>query len=341
MVRILIIGDLHFRPKDIDLNRLLVNETLSIIKSIKPDAVVVLGDTLDTHDVYKGSAHALSERFFHQIRLISTLIVLIGNHDIKNNQVNLTLEEEPDHPYTALKYWDNTILVDKVTTFDVKQFTFCAVPYVPDGCYLEAIKDIDVSKIRAFFSHQLFNFPGNFESKAEEWPIDYPINFNGHLHEYMVVNDNLILVGTPTTVDFGASADKALMLVNFIDDIDLHIERIKLTTVPLRLSFRIEANVQNIKNMIKQINELGDNNIYKVTIFGKSTVLDSIKKNSYYKELKSLVNKITEESIGTDLVVCKGITDEVIMNGNYEQILLELLANCPKELAMYRRLYSK
>ena len=334
-VNILIIGDLHFRPKDYDLNLLLVNEVVGIIDRLKPDAVVVLGDTLDTHDVYKGIAHTLSVKFFHQIRQITKLIVLIGNHDVKNNQVNLS-EGEADHPYIALKYWENTILVDKVTSFNVGQYQFCAVPYLPNGCYLKAIEHLDVQQYKAFFSHQLFDFPGNYEANAEVWPDHYPDNFNGHLHEYLVVKHNLTLVGTPTTTDFGASPDKALMLVTF-DDVNV-IERIKLTTVPLRITYRIEGNVQNIK---KVISEIDPKNIYKVTIYGKPSLLANLRKNQYYRDLKSMVNKVTEESIGTDLVVCKGITDEIIMNGDYDQILFELLSECPKELEMYQRLFKK
>jgi predicted phosphodiesterase len=340
-VRILIIGDLHFRPKEIDLNRLLVNETLEIIKETKPDCVVVLGDTLDTHDVYKGSAHALAERFFLQIRLLSKLIILIGNHDLKNNQVDLSLGPA-DHPFTALKYVDNITLVDEITTFKVGKFEFCAVPYLPNGRYLKAISYLDPYSFKAFFSHQLFNFPGNYEEDPEDWPEDYPDNYNGHLHEYRKVKHNLTLVGTATTVDFGASPDKALMLVTFGDEGVESEERIPLKTVPLRIAYRIEANLQNIKNILNEIKsrDIGaTKNIYKVTVFGKATLLTNLKKNSYYKELESIVNKIVEESVGTDLVMCKGVTNKVIMNGDYEEILFELLAEYPKELEMYRRLF--
>lgn len=312
---------------------------MQIIGDLKPDAVVVLGDTLDTHDVYKGSAHALSERFFHQIRLLSKLIVLIGNHDLKNNQVNLTLNED-DHPYTALKYWDNTILVDDVTTFNVGAYQFCAVPYLPNGCYMEAISNINIDTIKGFFSHQLFEFPGNYEDGAEQWPPHYPDNFSGHIHEYIEVQHNFRFVGTSTTTDFGASPDKALMLVTFDENGVNHIERIPLKTVPLRIAYRIEGNIQNIKNIINEIKSRTTPGIYKVTIFGKSQLLANLKKNQYYKELNSLVNKITEESVGTDLVVCKGITDDIIMKGDYEQILFELLADCPKEMAMYHKLFN-
>lgn len=337
--KILIIGDLHFRPKEIDLNRLLVTEVLEIIKEIKPDGVVVLGDTLDTHDVYKGSAHSLSERFFHRIRLLTKLVVLLGNHDLKNNQVNLTIDREADHPYTALKYWDNTILVDDVTLFDINGHQFCAVPYLPNGCFMDAIKDVDQRKITSFFSHQLFDFPGNYEPEADKWPDDCKMNFCGHIHEYMMVKHNLCLVGTPTTTDFGASPDKALMLVTFNEEGDFEIERIPLKTVPLRVAYRIEGSIQNIKNIINEIKSRTTPGIYKVTIYGKSQLLANLKKNTYYKELKSMVNKIIEESVGTDLVMCKGVTDEVIMNGDFEEILLELLEGCPKELAMYRQMF--
>lgn len=340
--RILLIGDLHFRPIDREQNLIMVEELLEIIYEIKPDAVVVLGDTLDTHDNFKGGPHSLAVRFFREISLITKLILLIGNHDIKNNEVDLSLGKE-DHPFIALEYWENTILVDHVRVFEINEHMFCGVPYLPPGRYLDAIKHINQENITAFFSHQGFNGayyqPGGKPiTDGDNWPSHCKVNFCGHFHEFHVVKDNLIYVGTPTTTDHGASYDKAIMLVTFTDNYYSY-ERIKLQKITMRITYRVEAKPSCLKEIINEINSHDTRCIYKVVIYGKSQALSSIKRSLYYKELDELA-KITEESVGAELVICKGISDEVILDGDYDQILRELLIPYPEELAMYEKIFK-
>lgn len=343
MATILVIGDLHFRHKDIHLNRLLCNEVEDIVFSIqKLDAIVILGDTLDTNDHIRSNVLNLAVKFFLTLSRHTRVYVMIGNHDLKNNQVDLSQEMEADHPFPGLDESGCITIVDRVTKFSAGELDFCAVPYLPPGRYMNAIKDIDPvrDKITAFFSHQEFSNGDGFDPDAEEWPPEYPVNFCGHLHEHKVCQHNLILVGTPTTVDFGASPDKALMLIKFDADDKFEYERIFLKTVPLRLCFRFEANLSNIKNILNEIKSRTTPGIYKVVLFGKSSVLSVLRKSSQYVELKSLA-KITEESMGAEVVMCEGIDKDVIMNGDYDEILEQLLIDHPEELNAYRELFPK
>ena len=341
--RLLLIGDLHFRPKDKEIDIIMVKEILDIIEENRPDAVVILGDTLDTHNIINSGSLTLAVDFFKRISTITKLIVLIGNHDIKNNQIDLSTSSE-DHPFTALELWENTVLVDKVKEFYIKDHKFCGVPYLPPGKYMNAIKDIDDNTVSAYFSHQEFNGafykPGDSPiTDADEWPDDKKVNFCGHFHEYNRVKNNLIYVGTPTTTDFGATDDKALMLVTFKEDYSFSYDRIRLKTVPMRISYKVEARSSELTQVLNSIKSRDSPGIYKVVIYGKSQALSTIKKTIQYRELNKLA-KITEESIGTDLVLCKGVSNEVILNGNYEQILKELLKQHPDELDMYVRLFK-
>jgi DNA repair exonuclease SbcCD nuclease subunit len=121
MSKVLFIGDPHLKITRFDLAKNFLSWINHVIKTEKPDLVVNLGDTFDTHAVVR--SEVLSEFLNHVdfVRDICPYIYLLGNHDMfKPN----------DNKYHALKHLkgkiDRFTIVDE--TINLHDMTF--VPYV-------------------------------------------------------------------------------------------------------------------------------------------------------------------------------------------------------------------
>lgn len=301
---ILAIGDPHIRTKEVEYTDLMIKETIEYAKKLQPDCIVVLGDTLHTHDSIRGNPLTRAVDFLRQLKDISYLVLLIGNHDLRNNQVIITEGEMPEHPFTALHDWDNTLVCDVAKTFTIKGITFCGVPYVPNGKYEQAIKGIDISKIRAFFSHQEFRgvkykLDGESSVNGDVWPQDRPLNVCGHIHEAQEVAPNLIYVGTPIQQDHGADPDKGLGIFRFPEGTEgtegireFKYDRYHLKTTPIRVQHKIEvSDTEGIAAIYNDILEAQKNErlvLTKIVLRGTPAELQQVNKTPLIKDLRRL-----------------------------------------------------
>lgn len=134
-VRVLCIGDPHFKRKNIRDTDMMVYEILNLIATRIIDFVVILGDVLDKHETIHESPLSRATDFIRKIQNLLPTYVLIGNHDRTNNSVFLTSES----PFNSLKYWDNTTIVDVSLQRIIEGHTFTFMPYVYPGRFMEAM----------------------------------------------------------------------------------------------------------------------------------------------------------------------------------------------------------
>lgn len=134
--RVLTIGDPHFKIDNTLETDILKNSIVSYLTKNEIDMVVVMGDILDRFGNIKTDPLCRSIDFLRSIRQCTRayLYILIGNHDRINNQDFLTSL----HPFTAVKGWDKTTVIDtsRVDAFTTKtghKFLLSFVPYVPPG----------------------------------------------------------------------------------------------------------------------------------------------------------------------------------------------------------------
>lgn len=206
-VKILVIGDNHFQRNNMIEMKEMCTKFLALIRKTKPDIIVNLGDTLHSHHTIHSDPLCLAINFLHEISELCPLYLLIGNHDIRGNQNYLS----DVHPFTALKKWKNTTIIDKVEIFEIKGHKFLFGPYIPTGRLLEALKTIsnideELPKISSCFLHQEFENAqmGAIISKnGDKWPLNYPLVVSGHIHEYQRVQENVIYVGCPMQHTYG------------------------------------------------------------------------------------------------------------------------------------------
>jgi hypothetical protein len=232
--KILVIGDPHFKADNgIDTGLMALKIVEAALRET-PDFIVVLGDVLHTHDLLRLDPVCRAITFLQRLRDISPhLYILIGNHDRPNNACYLTSE----HPFTALKDWPHTTVVDQVitrthtvrSTGKVASFTF--VPYVPVGRFEEALLTVGLStdptkntapihlkQMSGVFAHQEFKGAkmGAIISEAgDPWPMGAPLCVSGHIHDYDELLYNLVYPGTPIQHGYADKPDKTISVFHF------------------------------------------------------------------------------------------------------------------------------
>lgn len=268
-MKVLTIGDPHFKHSNImDMDKL----TCCIIKKakeIKPDIIVIMGDVLDRHANIHVDPLNRSIEFFKELKEISDLYVLIGNHDRKTNEDFLT----DSHPFTAVEQWKDVTIINKPLIKTIKDKLFTFVPYVPPGRFYDALKFVDGwEKSTCIFAHQEFYGCNNgclFSLVGDKWNEEYPLCISGHIHEFCILQKNIIYVGTPHQNSFGEKSDKTISLFEFKDEFT-H-ERIQLD-IPKKIIH--EINFEDIKNY-----KLNFNDHNKIIILGEPGELKTLKKH--------------------------------------------------------------
>jgi len=214
-VKVLVIGDPHFKVSNFKETEDMCKAILIKAKELLPDIIVVLGDVLDRHETIHVSPLTRSINFLDKLRNISPLYVLIGNHDLKNNRQFLSDE----HPFTALKYWDNTTIVDTIKSITFKDKLFVFVPYVAPGRFEEVLNKMDNWKeATCIFAHQEFKgcqMGPIISVEGDKWELEYPFIISGHIHDYQEPQYNILYTGTPIQHAFGDRTDKTISFMKF------------------------------------------------------------------------------------------------------------------------------
>jgi DNA repair exonuclease SbcCD nuclease subunit len=81
-VKILVIGDPHFKVSNIDESERLVAGIIKLAKEEKPDSIVCLGDLLHTHDTLSTLCMNTVQEFLDKLRKIAPVHSIVGNHDM-------------------------------------------------------------------------------------------------------------------------------------------------------------------------------------------------------------------------------------------------------------------
>jgi len=217
-VRCMGIGDPHFKTKNRREMELFVKKTIEVAKEYKPDFIVNLGDTLDTHEKIHVVPLTQSIQWMEEISKIAPLYLIIGNHDRPNNSAT----KAELHPFNGLHDNPNIIVVDDVVDAEIKNHKFLFVPYVPPGNFIEKISSvIDLDNINVYtsvFAHQEFygsKMGAITSNDGDKWPLTHPIVISGHIHEYQRPQSNIIYTGTPFQHAFGDSTKKTVSLITY------------------------------------------------------------------------------------------------------------------------------
>jgi DNA repair exonuclease SbcCD nuclease subunit len=250
-MRILVIGDCHFKHNNEIETNLMCDRIYEVVLSQNPDMIVVLGDTLDTHSHIDMNPFNRALKFLYTLsQMNNNLYILIGNHDRPSNTDFLS----ENSPFNACKMWKNTTIVDKVKIFENfdnssdiltkthKNPKIVFVPYVPNGRFMEAlgtegITPENIQECDLIFAHQEFKgckMGAIISVHGDEWPADYPMVISGHIHDNAETQNNLLYPGTPIQLGYGVPPSKGVMLVNLETSVKSDVFNNSVTDVSLK-----------------------------------------------------------------------------------------------------------
>ena len=191
--KFIVIGDPHFKTSN-------VPDTDDFIKKIKilalyqkPDFIIILGDVLHEHERLHTIPLNKAYEFVATMSEIAPTYILVGNHDMINNQQFLN----HNHWMNGMKEWPNVQIIDTPTNLNHngKQYVFC--PYVPNGRFEEALNTMsdDWKTANLIFAHQEFmgcKMGAIISQDGDIWDKSHPPIISGHIHSNQLLLDGHI-----------------------------------------------------------------------------------------------------------------------------------------------------
>lgn len=339
----LVIGDPHFKHNNLDEMRDFVEKTISIAEKYKPTFIVILGDTLDTHEIIRIEPKDMAENWIYTLSAISETFLLIGNHDMANPNEFMTRK----HAFNSLKRWEIALkgklhVIDEPFSKEIKNKSFVFCPYTPKGKFKDALdmlcgKGMTWDLADCIFAHQEFkgSRQGAYEIQdGDEWDDDYPPIINGHIHNEQKIGTNIFIPGTPYQQSFGETADKYIWLLTFEenDDDDYPGFVIDKINLGMRVKKTVAINIDDIHSFKKSLLKKYD---VKIKIEGTYDQFKVFKTTEEYKDLSSNKNlklefvdkkdNVEEISLETIPVPCRNQVSYLsilhkIVNGKSEPV---------------------
>ena len=189
-MRIIFLGDPHLRINKFSLATQFLTWINKFIAEQKPDLVVNLGDSLDTHAVIRSEAiNELMKHIYHVIDLGIPYVYLKGNHDQFSPK---------DSKYHALLPFKDRIANLYVVDEPQDLFGMTFVPYLADG------KDFPKKTQPICVAHQTFlgadYGPVNALEGVDANTISADIIISGHIHKKHNLG-KVVYVGSPYSQD--------------------------------------------------------------------------------------------------------------------------------------------
>ena len=322
-MQVIAIGDPHFRVENIVEVETFMDKMAKLVKSEKPDMIVVLGDLLHTHEKIFTIAMNKAYDFIKIMRDIAPTYVLVGNHDYIQNSQFLT----ENHWMNAMKDWDNVTVVDSVISVHKGDLKFVMLPYVPNGRFQEALNTIDDEWKDAdcIFAHQEFSgckMGAIISVEGDIWPEDYPCIVSGHIHSRQTPQPNIYYTGSAMQHAFGESDKNTIPIFEFerekpyiLREIDLELPRKRI----------VYMDMDKIDDFAPKQTE----DQVKITLTGNYDEFKTFKKSEKYKELTKNGTKVVFK---TKKVKESDKADFIEPNSNgFKDILYNLVINTRDE----------
>ena len=285
MVKVIFIGDQHFKTNNIEEVDIFIKKITKLTKDSKPDFIVLAGDLLDRHEKLHTIPLNKASNFINNMRLIAPTFVLVGNHDFIGNQEFLT----ENHWLNPFKYWDNVTIVDKTILHQIDKFRFIFVPYVYPGRFMEALNSFDEGRelwktANCIFAHQEFRGckMGCFISEiGDVWSEDSPHVISGHIHINQRPQSNIYYPGSALQ-ESSSTGERTIIPILTFDHEGYETEEINLK-LPKKYTIYIE-DISKFEDFDKNSLNLKDK--ITISISGNIDEFKTLKnKSTKYKEL--------------------------------------------------------
>jgi hypothetical protein len=274
------IGDQHFQNSNITDVELFIDKIEKLCLNKCPDRIVLLGDLLHHHEKIFTQSLNKAYELIDKLRKISSVIILVGNHDMCSNQEFMT----KNHWLNGLKEWENVKVIDKVYSEDIDGMKFIFSPYLYPGRFEEGLNTLksDWKDAKCIFAHQEFYGckMGAFDSvDGDKWSVDNPYVISGHIHSNQTPQENIYYPGAAFQHSFGESNNNIIAHITFmndkkkyiLDEINLHLPRKKI----------LYKDVEDLEDF--EIPDTDD--LIKISLTGNIESFKNFKKTKKYKKL--------------------------------------------------------
>jgi DNA repair exonuclease SbcCD nuclease subunit len=320
-VNVICIGDPHFKTDNIPEVEMFMEKLEKLCIEKKPNFICILGDILDTHERLHTLVLNKAYEFIIKMRNIAPTYLLVGNHDMINNQQFLNT----NHWMNSLKECNNVYIVDKIKTLTLNNHKFIFVPYTYPGRFIEALETIEDKDnynwkmVDCIFAHQEFygcKMGAITSIEGDKWNENYSNIISGHIHSKQKIQKNIYYTGSAMQNAFGESEKNIIAYITFnnnennnyeLKEIDLELPRKKI----------IYKNIDELNNF--DITKTNNNSIddIKLSISGDYEQYKAFKKTKKYKELED--NGIK--------VVFKSKKKEILEKTNFIKNINDMITN--------------
>lgn len=279
-MKIIVIGDPHFQTDNMTEVNLFVEKMEELVIKEIPNFIVILGDLLHTHERLHTTPLNKAYNFVKKMRDVSPTFILVGNHDMVNNQQFLS----PNHWMNGMKEWDNVKIIDDVFHSKIEGFHFVFCPYVPPGRFQEALdtNQEDWKGVDCIFAHQEFygcKMGAIVSIEGDKWSKEYPHVISGHIHSRQTVQNNIYYPGSSMQHAFGESEKNIIPILSWdkagnpmsLIEIDLKLPRKKIVYMDV-------GDIEDYEPP-KSKDKL------KITLSGDYCDFKALKKTKKYKQL--------------------------------------------------------
>lgn len=296
MKPILVIGDPHFQTNNVQESNDFMTKlfNLNVCKTKSVEAIVVLGDLLHTHERLHTTPLNLVSSFIQKLSNVAPTYVLVGNHDYINNQQYLT----KNHWMNTLKHLKNVTIVDYPKVIALHSFRFLFMPYVPNGRFMEAMKELEpvhgenyFKSVQCIFAHQEFKgcklTDSLVSSEGDVWDVKLPYVISGHIHKNHTLH-NIYYPGTAMQHTFGEDSKHIIALVHFSEQ----NKKYDLDEIDLNLRKKITVNLKSIDAIKTYKHDSKSNHKIRLILECSKEDFKRVKKTKKFKELVSQNVKI-------------------------------------------------
>lgn len=335
MVSVLCIGDPHIKVNNMLDSEMMIEKLELLVRERKPDFVVCMGDVLDRHSNIHVSCLMMAENMVEKLSAICPFFLLIGNHDRPNNSIFLTNE----HPFNALKKWPNVYVVDSFFKWECDNKKFLFLPYVAPGRLEEAINLAlkkedgsfeDLNTYSSVFMHQEFKFAklgAIISEHGDKWDEKNPLAISGHIHDYDLLQPNIVYVGTAFQQNYSESIHKCVSLFTFLENA-WDQERIDL-------GMRKKVTVYLTPEEVYKFEVPTDKDI-KLVIKGSESAIKTIAKVQKIQDLKKQGVKVVFKTIQNTELSQPATTHKM----SYVDRLLLEISQDPRSMSWYNKIFS-
>lgn len=303
-MKLLFIGDPHIKTDNHDEIDILVRHLEEICTEEKVDRIIIGGDLMHYHERIFTQALNKTLEFIKLLSKYAPIDILVGNHDMINNQQFLT----SNHWMNVLEPMNNVTVIDKPMKRSIGAYQYMLCPYVYPGRFIEALETVETEwkSYNYIFAHQEFKgckMGAIVSTDGDEWNETYPQVISGHIHD----NQRFAKVyypGAPLQHAFGDTDTRVVCIIenDTIRDIPLNVPKKTI-----------------VKSTISDLSSKEVSHLHKLKIVATPEEFKMFKQTNEYKEYIEkgvkiqLAKQVKKESEAyTDIKTFRSILSELV-----------------------------